>query len=94
MPPLPASFNPYATLPAGGMMPYPTAFNFPQAPGILNQSIFLKTCLITFLIIIFKELNITAHILEVMRIKFNKQIILMVVAILKIQLNLMVSKHL
>lgn len=31
MPPLPASFNPYATLPGAGM-PYPAAFNFPQAP--------------------------------------------------------------
>jgi hypothetical protein len=32
MPPMPASFNPYATMPAGGI-PYPQQFNFPQAPG-------------------------------------------------------------
>jgi hypothetical protein len=32
MPPMPASFNPYATLPAGGM-PYPQQWSFPQAPG-------------------------------------------------------------
>lgn len=32
MPPMPASFNPYATLPSGGI-PYPQAFSFPQAPG-------------------------------------------------------------
>lgn len=32
MPPMPASFNPYATLPAGGI-PYPNQFSFPQAPG-------------------------------------------------------------
>ncbi|KAG5675004.1 hypothetical protein PVAND_004944 [Polypedilum vanderplanki] len=32
MPPLPTSFNPYATLPHGGI-PYPTNFSFPQAGG-------------------------------------------------------------
>jgi programmed cell death 6-interacting protein len=32
MPPMPQSFNPYATLPAGGI-PYPQQFSFPQAPG-------------------------------------------------------------
>ncbi|CAG9798578.1 unnamed protein product [Chironomus riparius] len=32
MPQMPASFNPYATLPTGGI-PYPQAFSFPQAPG-------------------------------------------------------------
>lgn len=32
MPPMPASFNPYATLPTGGI-PYPQTFSFPQAPG-------------------------------------------------------------
>lgn len=33
MPPMPASYNPYATLPAPGAIPYPTQFSFPQAPG-------------------------------------------------------------
>jgi hypothetical protein len=33
MPPMPTSFNPYATLPAAGTIPYPQAFAFPQAPG-------------------------------------------------------------
>jgi hypothetical protein len=34
MPPMPTSFNPYATLPMGGI-PYPQQFAFPQAnvPG-------------------------------------------------------------
>lgn len=32
MPPMPASFNPYATMPPGGI-PYPQAFSFPQAPA-------------------------------------------------------------
>ena len=36
MPPMPASFNPYATLPAGGI-PYPNTFNFPQAPGRFSK---------------------------------------------------------
>jgi hypothetical protein len=33
MTPMPASYNPYATLPAPGAIPYPTQFSFPQAPG-------------------------------------------------------------
>lgn len=36
MPPMPTSFNPYATMPAGGI-PYPQNFNFPQGPGKLRD---------------------------------------------------------
>lgn len=38
MPPMPTSFNPYATLPGAGM-PYPQNFAFPQAnmPGTTDR---------------------------------------------------------
>lgn len=47
MPPMPASFNPYATLPPGGI-PYPTQFTFPQAPGKLLNLNTQKKCFNNF----------------------------------------------
>lgn len=41
MPPMPASFNPYATLPPPGSIPYPNQFSFPQAPGKLSSYTFI-----------------------------------------------------